>query len=146
MVPFRWVDEIMKEMLVPWPNEVKAAELPRFELKEEPERFVVVAELPGFKPEEVTVQLVGNRIHVKGKHEEKGEKEGRTYHRFGEFERLFELPENTAPEKVAAEMAEGLLKIILPKIEAQKPVAVPVAAPEPEKAAPIIAAEAEKVA
>jgi HSP20 family protein len=148
LAPFRWVDEMAKGLLIPWPEEMKAAELPRFELTEEPERYVVVAELPGFKPEEVKVEFVGKQITVEGKHEEKGEKEGETYQRFETFKRTFGLPENAAPEKITAEMGEGLLKLIVPKLEVVKQVAVPVEPKKAETGAPIAAAKvpAEKVA
>jgi HSP20 family protein len=136
LTPFRWVDEMAKGLLIPWPEEFKAAELPRFELKEEPERYVVVAELPGFKPEEVKIEYVGKQVTVEGKHEEKGEKEGTTYQRFGTFKRTFALPENAAPEKVTAEMGEGLLKLIVPKEAVAQPVGVPVAAKKPEAGPP----------
>jgi HSP20 family protein len=132
------------------PFETYETKLPIFRTTEEPERYVVTAELPGFKPEEVKVGVVGNQIKIEGKHEEKGEEKGTTYQRFGTFERIFTLPENVVGENIKAEMENGLLKLVLPKAEAVKPKEIPIAAapkpvaepvkPEP-KAVPVQAEE-----
>jgi HSP20 family protein len=140
LAPFAWANEWLNELapFANWPafeTYEPTIKLPRFVTNEEPERYVVTAELAGFKPEEVKVTLVGNQIKIEGKHEEKGEEEGKTYQRLGTFERTFILPENVINEGIRAEMANGLFKLVLPKKEIAKPKEVPVTvtAPEPVK-------------
>ena len=147
LAPFKWADEYLNELAPfmtwePFERYEAKVKLPRFQTYEEAERYVVTAELAGFKPEEVKIALTGNEIKIEGKHEEKGEEAGKTYERFGTFARTFTLPENVIAEGVKAEMANGLLKLVLPKKEIAKPKEVPVAvaAPEPVKVEPTIEA------
>jgi HSP20 family protein len=95
-------------------------ELPVTNVEEKEDAFVVGAELPGFAPEEVKVTLENNVLTIEGKHEEKGEEEGRTFRRFNEFRRQFRLPANVNTEAIEAKQDNGLLVVTLPKIEAPK--------------------------
>jgi HSP20 family protein len=128
ITPFRtWVDE-MFENLGPFAKMQREGlvERPRFAVEEETERYVVTAELPGIKPEEVAVELDGNVIKVSYRHEEKGEEAEKTYHRIGAFERTFTLPENVAADAINAKMVDGFLTICLPKTEGTKRLTIPV--------------------
>jgi HSP20 family protein len=86
-------------------------------VNEEDERFVVSAEIPGMKAEEVSVKLEGNALIIEARHEEKEEEEGRSYARVGSFRRLFQVPSSVNAETIEAEMADGLLTVFLPKAE-----------------------------
>jgi HSP20 family protein len=102
----------------------------RFEPYTEPERFwglevkdvekevVVRAEIPGFEPAEVEVELHDNRLMIraekKPKVEEKKPPEVARYH----YERIVELPVAIAPEKAEACYRHGVLEVHLPKTEA----------------------------
>ena len=97
--------------------------MPAVELTELPEEFVVVAELPGLKPADVTVECEDDTLTIRGSKEEKKEKKENgnkplvhLYERsFGTFFRSFAFPKAVNAEKVAAEFADGVLTIHIPK-------------------------------
>ena len=87
--------------------------------------FELTVDLPGLKPEDVTVEMRDGGLWISGKREEEKEEKGKTYHRlerrYGEFQRLIPLPVPVDQEKVEAEYHDGVLKISVPKTEESKP-------------------------
>ena len=94
--------------------------------------FVVKAELPGVKKEDVKVSIHEGLLTIEGQRtEEKERKEARYYaaERFaGTFRRIFALPEGTDASKIAAEYKDGVLEVHVPIPAAAKaePVNIPV--------------------
>lgn len=86
---------------------------------------IVTAELPGVKAEDIEVSVVNDTLTLTGerKPEEPGEEV--TYHRrergAGRFTRSFQLPYQIEAGKVEAKFAKGVLHIMLPRAEADKP-------------------------
>lgn len=76
--------------------------------------------LPGVKPEEVEVNIVGNTLTVKGEHKTDEEvKEGDYYRHevhYGTMTRTFNLPTYVDTDKVEAKFEDGILKIMVPKM------------------------------
>jgi HSP20 family protein len=95
--------------------------MPAVELTENAEDFVVVAELPGLKPADVTVECEDDTLTIRGTKEEEKKAENGTkrvhlYERsFGTFFRSFAFPKPVNAEKVVAEFANGVLTIHIPK-------------------------------
>jgi HSP20 family protein len=96
--------------------------MPAVELTESPEEFVVVAELPGMKPADVTVECEDDTLTIRGsKEEEKKTENGNKkrvhlYERsFGSFFRSFSFPKPVNADKIAAEFSNGVLTIHIPK-------------------------------
>ena len=87
--------------------------------------FEVSVDLPGFKPEEFSVELREGSLWIAGEKKEEKEEKGKTYHRIerrrGEFRRVIPLGRNVDPEKIVAEYKEGVLKVTVPKVEAVLP-------------------------
>lgn len=88
--------------------------------------LVVEASLPGIKPEEVDISVVGNTLTIKGEREEHREKEEEgKYHfreqRYGAFQRSISLPVEVNADKAEATFENGALKLSLPKAEEAKP-------------------------
>ena len=110
----------------PTVTEALPALSPRLDISETDEAVEVELDLPGFKPEEVQIDVTDNILTVSGEHhEEKEEKgNGRKYHRIerrsGSFSRSVWLPCQVNAEKVDARLKEGVLKITLPKAEKTK--------------------------
>ena len=99
--------------------------VPQVDLSETEEAFEVKADLPGLKPEEVSVELKNGALWISGeKKEEKEEKQG-TYHRLerrhGQFRRILPLPETVEEEKIEATFHDGVLSILVPKSPQAKP-------------------------
>jgi HSP20 family protein len=98
--------------------------LPMADVVETEKQFEVTVDLPGLKPEEVSVELKNGELWISGKHEEEKEEQGKTYHRIerhhGEFRRVLTLPTAIREEKVEAKFENGVLKIVAPKSEESK--------------------------
>ena len=99
--------------------------LPPVDIAEEKDRILMTAELPGFKPEDIQIQMEGGVLTLRGERKFEDEKDGRNYHRversYGQFVRSFTLPNNVDRERIRADFRDGLLEIDLPKREEAKP-------------------------
>jgi HSP20 family protein len=99
--------------------------LPPVDIAEDKDTITLTAELPGFKEDQIQIQMEGGVLTLRGERKFEDEKEGRNFHRversYGQFVRSFTLPNNVDREKIKANFADGLLKIELPKREEAKP-------------------------
>jgi HSP20 family protein len=98
---------------------------PLVDIVEDDHEYLIKAEVPEVKKEDVkvTVQngvlsLVGNRKFVK---EEKDKKYHRVERAYGSFVRSFSLPEDADENKVSADFKDGVLQVHLPKSEKARP-------------------------
>jgi HSP20 family protein len=102
-----------------WLGGAAASFAPAFELRESPEAYVLEADLPGVAERDLQVELIGSRLTIRGtrEHEERREQESyHTYERsYGSFARSFTLPEGTDLERIDAELANGILRVRIPK-------------------------------
>jgi HSP20 family protein len=91
---------------------------PRFELSDTEDALRVRAELPGFRNEDLEVELEQNTLTIRGKREAKAP-EGYAVHRrergMMELARTFALPCRVDAEKVSAVLKDGVLELTLPK-------------------------------
>jgi len=98
---------------------------PMVDIKEESDRFVIYADLPGIDPREVEILMDKGILTIKG--ERKGESGGQTERysrverRYGNFHRRFALPDSADPEGIAASGRHGVLEITIPKRPETKP-------------------------
>lgn len=94
--------------------------------------FVVRAELPGVDPEKIEITVHEGRLVLRGEKESAfKEDEGNYFVReafHGTFERSFTLPEEALSDDISASYDSGVLEIVIPKAEEQKPRKVPVLA------------------
>ena len=99
--------------------------LPPVEVKETAESYLVKADLPGTKMEDVKVTLTGNVLRIEGqRHAEKRDEKDRmhvTERSYGSFARAFALPEGTDVDHVVADMIDGVLTVTIPKRQEEKP-------------------------
>ena len=122
-----------------WDPEIAAAAwTPAVDIFEEADVLRIVAELPGVKPEDVKLTVEGSFLTIRGTKEqvaeEKAEKVYRYERSFGTFERSFTLPATVDAEHIKANYDNGVLHLILPKVEKAKPRLVKVELGRPEKA------------
>lgn len=86
---------------------------------------IVTAELPGVDPQKVEVSVVGDTLTISGAREGAALKAGETYHRqersHGRFTRTLQLPFPVETDKVEARYEKGILRMTLPRAEADKP-------------------------
>ena len=90
--------------------------------------FVVKAELPGVKADDVTVNVDAGVLTIQGKREDEKETKDARYHaaeRFtGTFNRTFALPEGVDTGKIEATFKDGVLEVRVPLPAATKPATV----------------------
>jgi len=98
---------------------------PAFDVYEEKDNFVVKAELPGIKKEDINVSLQDGNLIISGERKSETKGEGTEFYRaeryFGKFQRAVSLPTAVATGKIKAEYKDGVLTITLPKAEEAKP-------------------------
>jgi HSP20 family protein len=98
---------------------------PSCDIYETENEIVVKAEIPGAKKEDVKVNIEGNLLTLMGerKFEEETKKENyvRVERNYGQFLRRFTLPIFVNPSKITADFRDGMLTIVLPKLEEAKP-------------------------
>lgn len=101
---------------------------PALDLYEEKDRFVVKADLPGLRKEEVSVEIEENSLTIAGVRERREEVEEKNYHRsersFGSFRRVVPLPAAIRTEGATATFRDGVLEVVLPKAETTQPKSV----------------------
>ena len=87
------------------------------------EDFVLVAELPGVKKEDLDIQVVGDTLRIQGKKTvayEDGASAHRRERAAGQFDRTLTLPAELDAAKVSAEYRDGVLTLRLPRAESAK--------------------------
>jgi len=108
--------------------------IPALDIYQTPSDVVVKATLPGLKPEDVTIDISGDVLTIKGetKAEQEVRKEDYLYQerRYGAFSRSVILPRGLRTEKCEATMEDGVLTLTIPKAEQVKPKAIKVKAKE----------------
>jgi HSP20 family protein len=108
--------------------------VPALDIYQTPNDLVVKATLPGLKPEDVTIDITGEMLTIKGetKAEQEIKKEDYLYQerRYGTFSRSVVLPSGLKTEKCEATMDDGVLTLTIPKAEQVKPKAIKVKAKE----------------
>lgn len=98
-------------------GEAKESRLPRTNIDEKSDRFVLTLEMPGIGKKDVDVSFEGNRLVVTGETKKEVEEEGviRREFRSTRFERSFHVGNDVDPEGIKASMEDGVLSITLPK-------------------------------
>jgi HSP20 family protein len=90
---------------------------PRIEAFQEGDRFVVRADLPGVKKEDLEVNLTDDAITIRGERREEHQEEREGYFRsereYGQFYRTIPLPEGVIPESAQATFRDGVLEITM---------------------------------
>ena len=103
---------------------------PLVDISEDDNEYIVKAELPEMKKEEIKINVHDDVLSISGERKYEKEEKGKKYHRveraYGSFMRSFTLPEDADGSKVNAEYKDGLLKVHLPKSEKAKSKAIEV--------------------
>ena len=98
---------------------------PALDVYDEKDNFVVKAELPGLKKEEIDIAFHDGALTISGERKhERDHKEGETFRSeryFGKFQRSVTLPAAVDATKITASYKDGVLHVELPKAEEAKP-------------------------
>jgi len=103
---------------------------PAVDVEETDKEYVIKADLPDVKKEDVKVELLNGALTIEGARQQEKEEKGRKFHKiereYGKFLRRFALPNEVDATKVQAEFKNGVLNVHLPKTATAKPEAIDV--------------------
>ena len=94
---------------------------PPVDFEDKDNEVVVVAEIPGFDENDVQIEVMDNRLILRGQKNLENEERGSNYYRLErgvtEFTRVIPLPPGVDADNARAKFKNGLLRIVLPKSE-----------------------------
>ena len=102
-------------------GQTQANLVPSIDVAETDKEIVITAEMPGLERKDVEISLENDMLTIRGEKKVEREKEdkNKSYHlierNYGVFYRVLQLPPGVDPSKVQATMANGVLKITIPK-------------------------------
>lgn len=121
--PARWNGNKEENMTV-------AQWAPLVDITEDEKEYLIKAELPEVKKEDIKLTVHDNVVTITGERKSEKEETGKKFHRieraYGSFMRSFTLPDDAEAGKIAADYKDGLLKVHLPKSEKTKPKSIEV--------------------
>jgi len=98
--------------------------MPVVNVRENEREYVIEAELPDVKKEDVHVRCEGRNLVIEGERKRREEKKGEKWHRvessYGAFMRSFTLPVDADDTKIDARYENGMLRLSIPRAEAKK--------------------------
>jgi HSP20 family protein len=142
--PFRTLrqemDDLIERVSREWDGNWPAVGFrPAADVSETDGTLEIKMDIPGVKPEEVSIEVTGNRIRISGERKTEKEEKGKTWHRVqrssGQFCETMTLPCAIKEDQVHAEFHDGVLVVKLPKTEAAKTHKVKIKANGTERAA-----------
>lgn len=134
--PFREMDELQNRLnaifgLAPVRSETNKEAItlsewaPLVDITEDDKEYVIKADLPEVRKEEVRVKVEGGVLRISGERKFEKEEKDKKYHRveraYGSFVRSFSIPEDADPTKVEAGFKDGVLTVRLAKNEKALP-------------------------
>lgn len=98
---------------------------PAMDLVEAEDHFLLRADLPGLREEDVNIEVRDNTLRISGERKAEHEQRERGWYRlerqFGKFSRALTLPEGINPDAIEASFDHGVLEVTIPKPEERKP-------------------------
>lgn len=139
--PFKEMDDLQKRLTsifglspqrpVNGKEEMTVAQwLPLVDITEDEKQYLIMAELPEVKKEDVKVTVESGVLTISGERKFEKEEKDKKYHRiersYGSFTRSFIVPDDADDSKVSAEFRDGLLTVHLAKSEKARPKSIEV--------------------
>ena len=132
--PVRELEEMMRGMqraFATWPARTTDESMtlaewsPSVDIGENDKEFLVKAELPDVKKEDIKVNVEDGTLCISGERRAVKEEKDMKFHRiertYGRFERSFSLPDQADADKITSEYKEGILTVHVPKNPSAKP-------------------------
>jgi HSP20 family protein len=120
----RQMDRLMEGFGGPY-QRPDAGVFPLINLTESAESFIIRAELPGVAAGDLDIQATSNTVSLSGERKIPPENKDARWHRrereAGKFSRIIAMPSEINPDKVEANLVDGILTIVVHKAEAAKP-------------------------
>jgi len=121
-----WFDRFFDEFHAPLTSRGNGlGTFPRMDIAESDDELTVTLDVAGVAPEEIEIELHGDRLVISGEKQTRREGDTKSYHfverESGRFERSVQLPSGIDPERVKAETENGVLVIHLGKRDDARP-------------------------
>lgn len=102
---------------------IQSTYAPAIDVRANDEEIVFVCDVPGLRHDDLEVTLESDVLTIKGQRRYHGGEKDRVWlgRSYGAFSRSFTLPEGMDPEKMSADLADGVLTIRVPKHPKAKP-------------------------
>lgn len=98
---------------------------PAVDIKEEADRFVIHADIPGVDPKDIDVHMENGILTIRGERQSESREEREGYKRIervrGSFYRRFSLPDTANAEAISAKSQHGVLEVVIPKQQKVQP-------------------------
>jgi HSP20 family protein len=118
----RWFDDDF------FSAEVARAWTPAIDVKEKDGAYLVKADLPGLKKDDIHIELRDSVLTLRGERRDEHEEKKNGYHRiertFGSFERSLRVPEGVTEKDIHAKYTDGVLELSIPAPAAKEPKAI----------------------
>ena len=136
--PFGRLDHLLgvsRTLCPQWAEEERVGRAPwrpNADISETEKEFLIRAELPAVRKEDVKVTFDAGIVTIHGERRREQGEQTQTYHRVesvcGRFSRSFSLPENVAADAIRCESRDGVLTVRIPKVqpEIRQPRQIPV--------------------
>lgn len=112
-------NSIFADFLTDFPTKPQLS--PKVDITETDNAFELHVSLPGFKKEDIHVELEENKLTITGERKVNKEETTKKYHllesEYGSFERVFTLPKNVKTNTINASYVDGILQLSIPKEE-----------------------------
>ena len=127
----REVDDLFNSFFGNWPaNSLEGKVWPAIDVKESNNEFIVTADVPGCKADDIDISVYGSTLTISGEKKQQQEKKEEGYYHiersYGSFRRELTLPSEVEADKIKASCKDGVLSVTLPKSERAKAVKVKV--------------------
>ncbi|MEO7580326.1 MAG: Hsp20/alpha crystallin family protein [Massilia sp.] len=118
--PFRGFDELFNDMrLSPRLRSMEAAPQVRMDVSENEQNYIVKAEIPGVKKDDIKVNIDGNQVSISAEMRKEEQQTNNTALRsersWGQYYRSFTLPQSVDDASASAQYNDGVLELTLPK-------------------------------
>jgi HSP20 family protein len=109
----------------PQGNDRATAWAPALDISERKDAYLVTVELPGVEPDDLQITLEDGLLTIQGERQFTSESSEQQFHRverrYGAFRRSITLPAQVQAEQIEASFDNGVLQIVVPKMEEAKP-------------------------
>jgi len=126
--------DLFRDEMDKWVNDFRTPEAsgifdrtitPAVDVLETSDAFQIFADVPGVEKKDINITMTGTVLTVQGEKKEETEDKSRKFFRKetwdGSFRRTLDLPDSANPEKVSADLKDGVLTITVQKREEVKP-------------------------
>jgi HSP20 family protein len=117
--PWQFLNQFNRDFGVVGANSATVSFIPAVDVREEKDRFVVQADLPGVAPTDIDVTAEKGVLTLRGERKQEKREESAGYERIervsGSFTRRFALPENAQADAIKARFTHGVLEVSIPK-------------------------------